>query len=112
MKVVDGPHGRKRYLESRIVYAAVHGWDSIEGKLIEHACDNPQCVRYSHLRLGSYGTNVLDAVLKGRHGNTKKTHCQRGHPYDDENTQVNILGRRQCRACRRITYREGRARGV
>jgi hypothetical protein len=66
-RVVRMPDGTfKQQYEYRVVYAAVHGWASIEGRHVEHACDNPRCVRYGHLRLGGPDTNSLDAKLKGR----------------------------------------------
>jgi len=44
------------------------------------------------------------------HPNRIKTHCRRGHPYDDGNTCVDKHGRRDCRACWAIDARERRAR--
>jgi hypothetical protein len=32
--------------------------------------------------------------------NKRKTHCLRGHPFDDANTYVNPAGARVCRTCR------------
>jgi hypothetical protein len=34
--------------------------------------------------------------------NARKTHCKRGHPFDDANTHVNRAGSRECLACRRL----------
>ena len=39
-----------------------------EDLIIMHACDNPACVRPSHLRLGTHRQNMLDKEAKG-HGN-------------------------------------------
>lgn len=39
-----------------------------------------------------------------------KTHCKRGHPYDEANTYVDKRGERQCRACSRERRREERRR--
>jgi hypothetical protein len=32
--------------------------------------------------------------------NAAKTHCPRGHPYDDANTYISPRGSRICRKCR------------
>lgn len=37
-----------------------------EGLLACHTCDNPPCVRPSHLFIGTYRDNNLDALRKGR----------------------------------------------
>lgn len=37
-----------------------------EGKFICHTCDNPACVRPSHLFYGSQSENIKDAYRKGR----------------------------------------------
>lgn len=45
----------------------------------------------------------------------RPTHCQRGHPYDEENTYVNpATGHRACRACKRLGARRryGEARNA
>lgn len=33
-------------------------------------------------------------------GRPQATHCQHGHPFDDENTYIDPRGRRRCRTCR------------
>jgi hypothetical protein len=37
-----------------------------EGQLVLHECDNPLCVRPSHLFLGDHFANSADAISKGR----------------------------------------------
>lgn len=52
-------------LAHRIVWILSYG--SIpKGKYVCHHCDNPSCVRLSHLFLGDAQTNLDDAVAKGR----------------------------------------------
>jgi hypothetical protein len=66
-----------------------------------HRCDNPICVNPNHLFLGTSADNAQDREAKGRGGNSKKTHCPKGHPYDAENTYVRTRdGKRGCRICR------------
>jgi hypothetical protein len=50
----------------RWVVAQIDGWDAIEGKVVMHACDNPACYRYDHLRIGTQADNTRDMDSKGR----------------------------------------------
>lgn len=54
-----------------VAWYVYHGeWPGLndEGKQLEvcHRCDNPPCVRGSHLFLGTHKENVQDMLLKGR----------------------------------------------
>ncbi len=67
-----------------------------------HKCDTPQCVEPSHLIAGTQGENIADCIAKGRQVQSAKTHCKRGHIFDDANTYRRTRGistRRQCRPC-------------
>ena len=39
----------------------------------------------------------------------QRSHCIRGHPFDERNTRINPDGRRDCRQCRREYMRRKRA---
>jgi len=46
---------------------------------------------------------VIDHLHPGGHGHAQraKTHCPKGHPYDEANTYVNDRGQRSCKICTR-----------
>jgi hypothetical protein len=84
-----------------VAFRITHGYDA---KTCCHHCDNPSCVRPDHLYDGDQFTNMHDCVARGRHGNTKKTHCKHGHPLTPDNVYL-FTGRgkqeRQCLTCKR-----------
>lgn len=45
-----------------------------------------------------------------RHACRLATTCRQGHPYDDANTYVTPLGKRDCRTCRTEASRRARSR--
>lgn len=75
------------------------------GLLACHTCDNPACVRPTHIFAGTNKDNTADMIAKGRQHNQKKTHCNRGHEYTVENTRITIHGGRMCRTCDRLHAR-------
>lgn len=52
-------------LTHRVVWEFTYG-PIPEGMCVLHRCDNPPCVRVSHLFLGTRKDNALDRKLKGR----------------------------------------------
>lgn len=85
-----------------------------DGAWLLHHCDNPGCVRPDHLFLGAQKDNMRDCTEKGRNGGARsqaaKTHCPKGHAYDQENTYLIRTGGRACRQCKREAERSPEAR--
>lgn len=92
--------GGKFFAAHRLSYFLHNDLPTTNPLFVCHRCDNPMCVNPEHLFLGTARDNLVDCILKGRNARLLKTHCPRGHPYDDTNTyrppgKVN----RQCKRC-------------
>lgn len=101
-----GSISRGRRDDGRIL-AHVASWELHNGPVpnglfVLHKCDIPACVRPSCLFLGTKADNNLDMRNKGRHWQSKKTHCPQGHEYTPENTKIQTKGGRVCRTCQRV----------
>lgn len=66
-------HGRS-YAAHRVAWGIANG-PIPEGMPMLHKCDNPPCVRPSHLFLGTHKDNSVDKYAKGR---SNTTHSGRG----------------------------------
>lgn len=101
-------------LVHRVVYEAFVG-PIPEGLTIDHLCANSTCVNPQHLEAVTKSENVRRQWQAGRadpmRHNREKTHCPRGHPYDDANTYRNA-GRRSCRACMKLQTAKRAAKRV
>jgi hypothetical protein len=77
------------------------------GLVSDHLCRNRGCVNPSHIEPVTNRENIL----RGRTlpaENIKRTHCKRGHPFDEANTYITSKGARDCRACKREAVRRCR----
>lgn len=75
----------------------------------ERGCISKSCVNPAHLE----PVTNLENIRRGRRRSA--THCDKGHPFNDENTYIRKgdregLFKRRCRPCKREWTREYRAR--
>jgi len=69
-----------------------------------HNDGNRQNNAATNLRYDTYSANELDKVAHGTHSQSRKTHCPKGHAYDEANTIFTKGGRsRLCRTCNRAS---------
>jgi hypothetical protein len=98
-------------------------WELANGPIppglgVLHHCDNPPCAQTEptvgypdgHLFLGMPVDNAADRAAKGRGQNQRKTHCPKGHIYDEANTYIDSRGKRTCRICQREASAQWRLR--
>ena len=102
-------YGEIRLSKTRMVYthrlAYELTWGPIpEGMVIAHRCDNPRCLKPSHLFPATQAENMQDMVAKGRARRRIATHCPLGHAYP-------ATGRKRCRECENARRRRPGGRG-
>jgi hypothetical protein len=73
-------------------------------RIVLHRCDNPLCVRFDHLFIGTFADNTADMISKGRMISPyqSRTHCKRGHELTAENTHQYGKAKRACRECAKL----------
>lgn len=74
------------------------GRELLDGLTLDHICRVHHCVRPDHLDQVTVKVNNLRGISPWAI-NKRKTHCKRGHPFDEANTLVDRMGYRQCRTC-------------
>lgn len=96
----------------RLVWESVHG-PIPDDQTIDHVadrCGNRACQNVEHMEVVSRGENARrgadfnSTVISNR----AKTHCPKGHPYDEENTYSPPSGGRFCRECGRAATKAWR----
>lgn len=85
-------NARAKHGAHRIAYEHLIG-PIPTGLTIDHLCRTRCCVNPEHLEPTTIGVNVR------RGGNSIKTHCKEGHPFNEENTYRYPNGDRACRTC-------------
>ena len=109
-----GPrHAQKSIRAHRVAWVLKHG-PVPDGLELDHLCRNHACVRPSHLEPVTHAENVrrgIMAEVSARRA-TKRTHCKRGHLFNEANTYMATRGRnwRNCRTCHRLREAERRKR--
>lgn len=103
-------------LNGKTIATHRYAWEQANGPIpkglvIDHQCRNRACCNPAHLRLVTQTINSLENSMGQGAKNAAKTHCFRGHPFDENNTKCyqRSDGRiiRFCLACR-VIYNEER----
>ncbi len=94
----------KTHRAHNVAYKALVG--SIpDGLELDHLCHVRDCVNPAHLEAVTHKENVLRGVGFSAQ-NAVKTHCPKGHEYNELNTHTTKEGWRHCRVCDRDQKRE------
>lgn len=91
---------QKRYQVHRLVLLGFEGFPK-EGQECRHLDGNPANNFRSNLTWGTHSENIRDKQQHGTNTNLNKTHCPKGHDYDEVNTLV-FDNRRFCKKCASI----------
>lgn len=106
-------HGYGRISLGNIEYGAhVVAYRLFKGSIpheknVDHICRNRACINPDHLRLLTVKENTLSGIgATAIHA--RKTHCFRGHLFNEENTYHPKKNRRyrQCRTCLRVSFKK------
>lgn len=95
--------GGQEHYAHRVVYEAFKGAIP-RGHVIDHLCRVKACVNPEHMEAVTVKENTRRGLLGTR------THCKRGHPFNDANTTVDSRGSRRCKTCLAAWARKERRR--
>lgn len=82
----------------------------IDDETVNHKCEKKLCFEPDHLETMSSAENTLSSTKAPAAKNARKTHCMRGHPFNEENTYTSPQGKRDCKVCRRERLRKHRSK--
>ena len=82
-------------------------WPIPPGLEIDHLCRQRSCVNPDHLEVVTGRENTLRGNAPAAQL-ARRTHCMRGHPFDEANTYRTRKGERRCRICNRERLRARR----
>lgn len=89
---------KKQRKVHQLVCEAFHGPRPSPKHHVRHLNGDKDDNRLVNLVWGTASENVRDSLRHNTQWQSRKTHCQKGHPYDEENTYL-ARGRRHCRTC-------------
>lgn len=96
----SGKTARAHRLSFSIAYGSIP-----VGAEVDHLCRVRRCVRPDHLEAVTKRENILRGH-SWMADSARKTHCVRGHEFNDANTYRNSQGHRYCRPCRILRARK------
>ena len=91
---------KKHVLTHRFSYELLKGVIP-KHKELDHLCRNRICCNPEHLEVVTHKINGTRGIFP----NSLKTYCKHGHKLIGNNVIINKKGHRNCRECKRISYR-------